>query len=503
MLPQRACWPSLVTVVACSSPSPTHQLPETVPLAAPSAVTSSASAKAPDPGPEVWSVAAPKMPASLTIDGDLREWPTREPGQLFVAVEATRLVVAAAWTTAPPGGVVIALGEPVSPYPEIGWQQRGGSTHELTDAACERQQVPMIEAGWMDGEPHPPEVVAACRAILARHRERASGYTNRFLRRFRITADAVRTEGAGADPSWTVGARFASGPLGVEVELPLAALPELRHAPLTRLLVAAAAGDLVPSPEPPVIRYNDGKPPVFPGWYAVSLAEPVGFGPRASLLAKVFPAESEGAFGYLANSLSSYHPADAERVRTVSVDEVAGEPIGPAPSRLGVIGPPTKMDRPSTTERLEPLFQPYRVFGNVEIGLANGQQLVTYVAGQLMGFQPFGKPLASREVSGDLHLFDYDPPDFNPYVGGWMQPTWRAVGIKPDGTIVPDLAAPSPDDGGWNAGWDVDPKSFADRDYVRFGVRGTRKGKPRSIVWRWDAKTGRYESSASSPLTLP
>jgi hypothetical protein len=398
--------------------------------------------------------------------------------------------------------VVVALGEPVSPYPDIGWQQRGGSTHQLTDAGCERQQVPLIEAGWMDGEPHPPEVVAACRAILARHRERATTHTNRFMRRFRITSDAVRPEGPGADPAWVVGAKLASGARGVEVELPLAALPELTHAPLSRLLVAAATNDLSPPVEAPVIRYNGGKPPVFAGWSQLTLAEPVGFGPRASLLAKVFPLADDTS-GSFSGYSTSYHPSDAERVRTVSVDEVAGEPVGPAPPSPGVIGPPTKMDRPSTTERSEPIFQPYRTFGKVAIGLTEAQQLVTYVGDQLVGFQPFGRPVGSREVGGDLHLFNYHAEQFNPFVGMWSQPAWSAVAIKPDGSIVADLADPSPDEGGWNAGWDAEPKSFADRDYVKFGLRGSRQRKPRSVVWKWNAKSGRYEASASSPLQLP
>jgi hypothetical protein len=479
MIARGARWLPYTFFVACASTP--QQPPEVVPLEAPPLVT--ATPTPPGVGDDDWTISAPKPPASLKIDG-------------------ARLVLAATWAAAPTRGVVVALGEPVPPYPEIGWQQRGGSTHELTDAACERQQVPMIEGGWMDGERHPPEVVAVCRAILARHKERAELYTSRFVRQLRITQEVVKAEGPRADPAWVAGAKVASGAGGVEVELPLAALPELTHAPLTRLLVAAATNDLSPSVEPPVRRYHMGRPAPFTGWSTLTFDEPVGFGPRAALLAKVFegPSEEPLSFGMY---LSSYHPADAERVRTVSIDEVAGEPVGPAPPSPGVIGPPTTMDRPSTTERHEPLLQPYRTFGKVAIGLTIGQQLVTYVGDELVGVHPFGKPVSSREVAGELHFFSYDPPGFNPYSGGWMQPTWRAVGIKPDGTIVPDLAEPSPDDGGWNAGWDSDPKTFADRDHVRFGVRGTRSGKPRSVVWKWNAKSGRYEASASSPLELP
>ncbi len=432
---------------------------------------------------------APAMPAKLVIDGKLDEWSFDKGTNAFVAVDGVRVVLAIAWDAVPTSGISIALAARSKPFPRIGWVQRGGYTHALTDETCEFQQIPFIEAGWDNGARNPPEVAAACKKLLARHAKLGAEYRDRFVRRYRLTTTAIESLDV-QNPAWMSEVKLASSAKGIEVELPIAALPELAEAPLTKLFVASADGDLpsgLMAPEAPGYETTAKKE----GWEDLTLEKPAGFGTLAPVLALVFPVDAADAADMFQLFASSYHPSSPTTVRQIGVRDVKAKPLAPAPKRDGVIGPPTSPDRPMAHESESPLFTTWKNHGDLELGFSSDSNLVILRNGTFVSSDSLGKPDGSRIFEKDLHLFEYSPPSYT-QMFGWQYPRWDAVSVKPDGTIVRDLALPN--ERTFDT-WDDTAKPLNDKEWSTFGIQGKVDGKTTKVMWTWSPSAGAYEPS--------
>lgn len=463
---------------------------ETSPVEASGRSSAAVDPKAPDyVGARAFS--SPAMPTKLAIDGKLDEWPFANGTNAFVSVDSSKLVIAIAWDTPPASeGISVALAARSTPYPTIGWVQRAGFTHDLTAETCEFQQIPLIEAGWDNGPRNPPEVAAACKRLLARHEKSAAAYREHFVRRYRITNAAIESLDT-ESPAWLADAKVVSGPKGVEVELPLAAMPELAEAPLAKLFVASAEGALPTLTAPGPIDF-EGKPTGREGWTELSLEKPATFGKLHPLLALAFPVEDvEQSGGGYRLYAGSYHPSKPETLREIGVDEVSTKPTGPAPKRDGVIGPPTPPDRPSTNESESALFTTWRTFGEVEVGFSRGN-LVTLLKGAFVASDYMGRPDGVRQFEKDVHLFAFSPGDHN-LLAGWQYPRWSVLVLQPDGTLLADRL----DEEGtprWD-NWDPG-KSFNDKEWTTFGIEGLVEKKKTKVSWSWDPAARKYRAGS-------
>lgn len=451
-----------------------------------------ASVPTPSPEPDIPHARDPiapqavALPQGARVDGDLAEWgvpPNRNV--LVVGVARDRLVLAIGWADPKRPEVFAALASSAPSVPDIGWAQRGGGTHPLTEMRCEVEQIPLIEGMWRDGKQQPPEVVKACLEVLGRHQKLSAAYRDRFIRRLKLgVTGASRIDAAGASAP-ILDAQVAASATGVEIQLPLSALPELAQAPLASLFVGAAFGEL---PEGLRTPPDDIEPD--PAWKSLSLDAPVGFGPRASLLEALF---KEPAFPPNLERLS-YAPDKPERLHFIAPTEVAVAPVKADGTIPGAIGGATALDRPAVYEEERPLFTKIDSFGDVEIGSTNAKRelLVTFVGGRFVAMDPFARPQATIRRGDDLHLIRLDAGGFSWSVGFYQPPAWQVRAIHPDGQIE-DIAGPGDMAGVWSA-WDGEPKSFSDKDWQRFGLRGKRNGKPKTVTWQWSPKERRYDS---------
>ncbi|NUP08065.1 MAG: hypothetical protein HOW73_18620 [Polyangiaceae bacterium] len=438
------------------------------------------------------ALSARAIPPKLVVDGDVSEWgldPKRNA--VVVGIDDKKVVLAITWAHAIRPVLTVALASPAPALPEIGWSQRGGTTHALTDEACTFEQIPLIEAGWQNGARHPPEVAKACQDILARYDKMGVAYRERFIRRLRIAGDGVALlDGTGASLALS-GAVVRAKDSSAEVELPLTALPETNQAPLVTLLAGAAFGEL---PEalriPPQAPHPSIDTPIKqdPAWRELELEHPVGFGVNPDVLALVFE-EPTGVLNGGLMSQISYAPARPSEITLMTVPDVQVPPSKSSPNVPGAIDGPTAPNRPALSHQEEKLLTTIESFGNVTVGSAMGM-LVTVVGGKLVAHDYFGRPEATQRRGDDLHLFQLDTGGFN-WSFGYAPPAWHAVAIKPDGKIVV-IADEGVDYPGMFDAWEGEPKPFHDPDWKRFGLSGKRKGKPKKVTWQWDEKAARY-----------
>lgn len=451
-----------------------------------------ASVPTPSPEPDIpharepISLRAIALPQGARVDGDLAEWGTA-PGrnELVIGVGRETLVLAIGWADPKRPEVYAALASSAPSVPDIGWSERGGGTHPLTEMRCELEQIPLVEGMWRDGKQQPPEVVKACLEVLGRHQKMSAAYRDRFIRRLKLGAEGASRIDATGTTEPIPNAKVAASMNGVEIQLPLSALPELAQAPLASLFVGASFGAL-----PEGLRMPPDEIEPDPAWKALSLDAPVGFGPRASLLEALF---KEPAYPPNLERLS-YAPDKPERLHFIAPSEVAVAPVKSDGTIPGAIGGATALDRPAVYEEERPLFTKLDSFGDVEIGSTSAKRelLVTFVGGRLVATDPFARPQASIRRGDDLHLIRLDAGGFSWSVGFYQPPAWQVRAIHLDGTIE-DIAGPGDMAGVWSA-WDGEPKSFSDKDWQRFGLRGKRNGKPKTVTWQWSPKEGRYDA---------
>ncbi len=426
-----------------------------------------------------FTITAAAMPQRLAVDGNLQEWGDgkRAPRVVFVAVDEKKLALAASWPEAAKGSVAIAISTTIPEVPEIGWTQRGGSTHELTDETCQFEQIALAEANWKNGDAHPPEVVEQCRAVMKRHAEFTARFRERFVRRFRLSASGIEALDAAGKASPINGATHRATADGVEVELPLSAMPRIAQAPLESLEIAVAEGKLPSGLLPPTADERQG-------WTEVKLQQAVAFAPHGALRAQIAVAAPL--------VVNSYDPGKPEIVHSVS---------HAAETPLGGKGAP---DRAVVVESEETIFTKTDEHGDVVIGVARaaGHYIATYRGGQLVAVEGFPDVRGTKKVGDDLHLFGYDEGGFTWAVGTYVPPRWRVLAVAKDGKLT-EIADEGVDwVGMWNA-WDNEPKPYFDRDFAQFGIRGKRGKRPKTVTWKWDEKERKYVSDVTPRSQSP
>ena len=157
-------------------------------------------------------------------------------------------------------------------------------------------------------------------------------------------------------------------------------------------------------------------------------------------------------------------------------------------------------DRPTVTQREEPLAEPVTRLGDVEVVLSYGS-IATLRAGKLVTMSSFSKPDATTKRGPSLHLFRYAEGGFN-WLMGHYPPAWSVAAVRPDGSVE-EVADEGVDPPGFPNAWDDPPQTFHAPDWTSFGMRGQRRGKPKTVTWRWSAAQGRYTVEAQPPQEGP
>ena len=208
----------LLVAAACTPPAPRPLQVEITPPPATSARPTIAD------DPTIVSVAAVQPPPGLVIDGNLAEWgsllPPREPAappdpeklpgtaqqtaevplpsgpnprnaasHLAFALTSDAVLIAAELGEAAREGIWLGVGSMSPAVPPIGVWSRGGYVEALD---CDFEQVYANEGNFEKGAAKPPEVVAACHALIARHAALIASHEPRFSRLFRIDRQGPR-----------------------------------------------------------------------------------------------------------------------------------------------------------------------------------------------------------------------------------------------------------------------------------------------------------------------
>lgn len=369
----------------------------------------------------------------------------------------------------------------------IGVWSRGGYVEALD---CDFEQVYINEGNFEKGAAKPPEVVAACHELIARHAALIASHKARFSRLFKIDHQGLREARADGTLAAVVGAKavFTPGPAGstVEITAPLAAMPRLVEAPLQSLhLVARAATTEALALAPAQ-------------WVWVRFPEPVSFEPLGDIRARALQLLVDNT--YHAAGLS-YDPGNPLVVETLRYNAT-----------------------PSVVEPSEEtLYRKLATLGDVEIGTVSafGTWLAVLKSGKLVGshkeppddmpFDAFPPPERKGIITrdGSLHVISYSTPANSEGVGP-RPASWSAWVVAPDGTAheaVEDLDLPSM--------WD-DLTEFASPDLDTFGLRGTTSDpngthdyadKPAGleVTYRWDPAQKKYRGTRklSAPPKKP
>lgn len=480
---------SYAACLACQNPEPVEpRAPVTTASAAPAVTVAPVAATSPPSTPPASTdvvAAFAFMPEALAIDGRLDEWllPDDVAAQrtVLVAVSPTKLVIAASLPALVESEISVAIASAAPSVPDVGWAERGGSIRELTDERCQFEQISLPEGYWERGKQQPPEVVEACRAIMQRQADYAASYLERFVRRFRLTGSAVHALDAHGEARPIDGAVHAAVKGTIEVQLPISSLPRLAQAPLMTLFVKVAEGKLPADLTPP--RGEDDTQ----GWSSAGVLEPVEFAPHAALRAAIFADLGIGYhhpdFGEL-----SFHPSTPD-----TIELARAERWGPG---VGGAEPITVTKVVQSEQRI---FTRLAELGDVEVGVAHAHKpfLATYHKGVFVSATEFFPVAGKTERAGALHVFGYDAGGFSWSRGAmYSPPRWWVYAVKRDGTVE-DIADEGVDSFGmWNA-WDDYPKTFFDPDFRRVGLRGIRKKRPKTVIWRWNDAEGKYTSSVT------
>lgn len=497
-----------------SGPSPASPI---VRLAPPPAAGSSAAGASEPAELDAVSVTALPPPPKLSIDGDLTEWGSllpprdadtsgpapeertsggREPkgplpsgpnprgaaSHAAVSITNDALLIAAELSGDAREGIWLGLGSPAPELAPIGMFGRGGY---VMPPNCEFEVY--VEAGEVvQGNPNPPEVVAACKDLIARHEKLLVTHEARFSRLFRIDREGARRVHADGTLSRIEGAKHAlkPGPGGaaVEISLPLAAMPRLAAAPLEWLRLVARPAS---APRPPELPLEQ--------WVWVKLPAPVSFDPLGELRARAFAMIHGRTF--FPPGLS-YHPSDPLHV----------ESVGHADSAM------------SLRAREEALYTKARTFGDVEIGdvSACGRFLAVLHKGRLSELIPLEPDLnldragpkelrGMIERDGELHVLWFTPK-FYSYDVSFVEPAWSVLAVAPDGSVRGDVLDTDIE----GVRWEEDASGFESKDFNTFGIRGTthfpegwagdyqEKLTGKEITWRWDSKARKYKGKLST-----
>lgn len=429
---------------------------------------------------DVVVVAAPEKAA---LDGDVAEWQDLaavEAGKpsLAIAFRPTDVLIAARLSGEAKDGVWLTVAEDPTDLPKIGFLVRGG---QVADPECEYEIEYGPEGSVSKGKAHPPEVVAACKALIVKHAALEVQHRARFTRRYRVDRDGAKLVNEGAAPTAIAGAQSAfktdaNGEVTVEVKLPLSALPRVAQVPFAEIGVVAA-----PASAPLQPLSEIGQVP------HQNLPDPVEFEPYGRLRTEVLRA----SIGSFYASGFSYQPGEGLHIETYHY---------PGYERNQVI------------LELESLYEPKATLGDLEVGI-----------GKVNGVPVLVSMVKGKFVSAVLHSREITPPDAGPALtlkaivprngelhaffatergatlqAGIQEPSWYAFAIAPGGEWRPALDGAADDIPSWNEAW-----TFSSPDMSSFGIRGlttfpdgagkwTDKAVGVEVLYSWDSKSHMY-----------
>lgn len=464
------------------------------------------------PDPSTVSLAAPIVPTSALVDGDLTEWgslaasqtatrpptsrtrleggsreelpalpdasnPPQAASQVAIALHDDRALIAAQLAEGSGNVLWLGVGALAPDIPSLGHTIRGGYTYPID---CEFQLIDLAEGEVRRGEPLKPEEASACRELVARHTAFSERHRQRFLRRYRVDASGVSLVAADGSLSPVQGAKVATktsgSTLSLEASLPVAALPRMADAPVEWLRVSAhTSAGLMPA---------DVSSDQFL-WLA--LPTPVSFDAMGPVRAAMFEQVNGAAFFPPA---LSYQPGDPQHVE--SVDFVTAR---------STVGP---------TEQL--LYEKRSTLGSVEVGVvhAYADGIAVWKDGKLLdvlllqgmpnSWGPVKDLEAIVEREGMLHIIVFQPLQWT--VGsGLASPAWSVTGVDPQGQINPDMVL----DGEVYEMWTSDNwENFHSPDYSKLGVRGTyhdfsdEKTHAVENTWSWSSEGKKYMPTRKS-----
>lgn len=428
-------------------------------------------------------VNATAMPERLVVDGSFEDWGPGTEAPVRLAIDERHIALAVD-IPEPANAVSLALTTEFLDYPDIGWIARSGHTISLNEHSCRVEQRPAGEGMWKDGAKHPPEVVEACLSILRRHERDAAAYREKFVARFRLTRSGVTTSDGVTIP----GARHAARGRAVEVALPIAVAPAFMVAPVTELLVHATAGPRPRRLPPPLLSPDPTEEP-DPRWSRLILGQPLTFSTLSDLRAEEFQPWEFGSFGWMAQR--HYLPGAPDTIQLLST------PISKTTIAFGDHPPP----RLTVVKEEIPLYRHVESLeGEVEVGIVAGYRVMVKKGGRVMSDRNRLSELRGVVRRNQaLHLISYEAPYFDTSRGARGLPSWKVLEVTHDGKVNPGLAEELND--GWYLwhAWDDPPTPFSDDDFHMFGMKGTRRGKPRTVRYVWYPGERRYKFTIEPP----
>lgn len=442
------------------------------PLAGP-LVTAPEAARRATPPPWRRMTGVDPEPEAVAAEGPQATNPGRAGSFVAVAPGPVDVLIALDVGGAASGGIGLGIGSPPPLLPPIGEYTRGGSFDHV---ACTEQKQEYVEGmRVLTSELNPPEVVAACRALVERHAQLRRDHAARFARRFRVDPGGVAEIGADGTISPVPGARVAWRQDGrratAEITLPLAALPRLSEAPLIGLeLLARPLGDAGFATIPRT------------GWVRAGLPEPLSFAPHGALRARVFEPirdDPEVYRAYLPPRGLSYQPADPTHVEALVWADGTSRVV----------------------PRNEVLHTPRATLGAITVGVvqAGATWVAIHEGERLVDVLPVHGVRGIFARDGAIHVVDQQPERFSYEAGGlFVPPTFEVAIVGPDGARR-DAIAPLPEDEAPYCVRHDDVVDLSSRALDVLGYRARCVGFDGSrtieVRWRWQPAAGRYVPS--------
>ena len=310
-----------VFLIACgtgpSTTTPSAPAMAVVPVASPSATTT----KEPPAAARPIVVTTQAVPAAVKIDGDLSEWKLPATAAqvapwVVVTVAQDKVYLVAALKAEQRLVVTLADSLEFGSFipPLLAWEHSSDtSTQHLAEEQCQHEQVEDYSTGpgWIRGEPHPKEIVDACLGLLRHHEKTLNDYGKQFVRHFGVSQDGVKVlDGDTTLRPTSAAKRMTWGPARarvtiVEASLPLAALPQLYHAPLEALQVSA-----VESASDGPFAEEDHH------WSVLALSSPIEWTTQAALRAFYFEEGNWSASSFERHF--SYHPSKPKQLSVLA-----------------------------------------------------------------------------------------------------------------------------------------------------------------------------------------
>ncbi len=438
-------------------------------------------------------------PSNLQIDGDLAEWPARttdasRPSSLAVAVTTEGVFLSGDLGPAAKDGLSIAISSPAPPMPAIGESvARGGGIESLTECDYETEDVCSLGCSThTTDKKKPPEVAAACHALLDNYAKLVASHTRRFSRQLRIDARGVSVRDESGTFVPVAAAKLAwvpkEGREVFEAALPLAVLPRLSEAPLQALSIRASVdqGNLPDAPSDEAKR---------------NLPAPLSFEPHADIRAALIIAAGACGVGAMptpeCGAAISYDATDPEHVETMDY-------VGPSKTPYAALEP-----------HQGTLYQPKAKLGDIELGVATarGPSVVILKNGKLVDAEHDLLPIGFAstlegiiERDGELHVIISTPGIYSGPDGRTIRASFRVVAVGPNG-VQRDAAVSLEDElykvcDGMHVSNGVGGTASVDKTFATLRFRGrcdADREKNREVgyeaTWRWSPEKKMYTGS--------